>query len=309
MWNNQIVEWLLEGDISIQYQVYRDLLQTIRPDLQKRIEKEGWGAQFLAARNRDGEWGEGFFDPGWTCTHYTLLDLKNLSLSSHQPEIRKVISGVLSKEKRKDGGINPQKRTVQSDVCLNGMFLNYAAYFGADKKELRSVIDFLISQQMPDGGFNGRRNRGGALHSSLHSTLSVLEGILEYRQNGYNYRINDLRRIEEEAREFLLDRHLFRSHTTGEIIDLRMLRLVYPCRWRYDILRVLDYFKFAGTKFDHRMTDALDILLRKKRPDKKWVLQAQYPGKTHFKMEEVRQPSRWNTLRTMRVLLHFGIIP
>jgi hypothetical protein len=112
----------------------------------------------------------------------------------------------------------------------------------------------------------------------MHSTLSVIEGILEYSKNGYNYRLEELQKAEVEAREFLLRHKLFRSDRTGEIIDKKMLMLSYPSRWRYDILRALDYFRFAGVEFDVRMEEAVHLLLEKSRADGRWPLQAKHPG-------------------------------
>jgi hypothetical protein len=306
--DDQIIAWFLEGDVSIQYQVHRDLLGSELPALRERIPAEGWGGQFLRRRQGNVHWGRGFYQPKWISTHYTLLDIKSLGFPPDQPQITETVSIILRDEKGKDGGINPSGTIGQSDVCINGMFLNYACYFKADQSELRSIVDFVIAQRMPDGGFNCRFNRQGAVHSSLHSTISLLEGILEYGVNGYQYRLTELEEIAAGAREFILQHQLFRSHRTGETIDRRMLMLSYPPRWYYDILRALDYFRAAGIEYDPRMGPALDILKSKQRKDQTWPLQAKHPGETHFDMEKPGGPSRWNTLRALRVLNHYGEI-
>ncbi|MGB7093968.1 MAG: hypothetical protein WBD62_04905 [Anaerolineales bacterium] len=302
----QLIAWLLEGDVSIQYQVHRDLLATEKPHLRDRIATEGWGAQFLSFRKKEGHWGQRFYQPKWISTHYTILDLKNLAISQNNNEIRHSISQVIQKLKGPDGGIFPIGTQKKSDVCVNGMFLNYASYFGTEEDKLKSIVDFLLSEHMKDGGFNCNSNNKGAIHSSLHSTISVLEGILEYAKNGYGYRLEELQEAEDDSRTFILQHRLFRSDRTGDIIDKKMLLLSYPSRWKYDILRALDYFQFAGIKYDPQMQDALDVLMKKRRKDNKWPVQAKHPGQTHFEMEKSGGPSRWNTLRAMRVLKHFG---
>lgn len=307
MENEKIINWLLEGDVSIQYQVHRDLLSVHREDLRNRIASEGWGFKYLSFQKGNGHWGRKFYQPKWTSTHYTLLDLKNLGISPKNPKIRRTIIMLLEQEKGEDGGINPSGTIKNSDVCLNGMVLNYSSYFRVNETELKSIVDFLISQQMKDGGFNCHSNRKGAVHSSLHTTLSVAEGIFEYLKNGYKYRISELQKAEQESREFILQHRLFKSDRTGEIINKKMLMLSYPSRWRYDILRALDYFKFAGVDYDNRIDNAIEVLLKKRRKDGKWPLQTKHPGQTHFDMEEVGKPSRWNTLRALRVLGHFRI--
>ncbi len=297
--------WLLAGDVAVQFQVYRDLLGALRPDLQQRIPDEGWGARFLQAQGPSGHWGKGFYQPKWISTHYTLLDLKHLGLPQDHPAPRAAIDLILHDNLSQDGGVNPAGTIKQSDVCINGMFLNYACYFQTSEAALQPIVDFLISQQLPDGGFNCRFNRAGAVHSSLHSTISILEGIEEYTVQGYGYRLPELQAMAEQAREFILLHHLFRSDHTGEIIDKRMLMLSYPSRWKYDILRALDYFRAAGSLYDPRMEEALAIVADKRRKDGTWPVQAKHGGQTHFDMEKTGGPSRWNTLRALRVLQHF----
>ena len=303
---SQLIDWLLEGDVSIQYQVHRDLLGNDKPDLRDRIATEGWGAQFLSYRRKEGHWGDRFYQPKWISTHYTVLDLKKLAIPQNNNEIRKSILQVIQTLKGQDGGIRCSQASQKSDVCVNGMFLNYASYFLIEEEDLKSIVDFLLTEHMGDGGFNCRSNMTGAIHSSLHSTISVLEGILEYKKNGYGYGLAELVEAVDKSREFLLQHRLFRSHRTGNIIDKKMLMLSYPSRWKYDILRALDYFQFAGVKYDPRMGDALDILKNKQRKDNKWPVQAKHPGQVHFDMEKTGGPSRWNTLRALRVLKHFG---
>jgi len=160
---------------------------------------------------------------------------------------------------------------------------------------------------MPDGGFNCRTTRSGATHSSLHTTLSVLEGIIAFQKAGYTYRMKDLQRVRESAEEFILVHQLFISDHTGEIIKKDFLKLAYPCRWRYDILRALDYFQYANSKWDERMEKAINVIQKKRKNNGTWSLQAAHPGLVHFIMEEAGKPSRWNTLRAMRILEHFKI--
>jgi len=301
-----VFDWLLEGDVAIRFQAFRDLRGELKPDLQQRIKNEGWGKAFLEKRNANGHWGQKYYQPKWISTHYTLLDLKNLNIEPEVPLIQETIMRVLATEKGPDGGILPIGSTRQSDVCVNGMFLNFASYFKAEEEKLVSIVDFLLSQRVADGGFNCRSNRQGCVHSSLHSTLSVAEGILEYHRNGYAYRLPELLDAATSAREFILMHRLYKSDKTGAVIDPKMTMLSYPCRWRYDVLRALDYFQSAGVAYDPRMDDAIQLLYEKRRTDGKWPLQARHPGQVHFDMEKPGQPSRWNTLRALRVLSRYG---
>jgi len=303
----EIIVWLLEGDPAIQYQTRRDLLHedpAALADLRNRITEEGWGRAFLERQQLDGHWGRWFYQPKWTSSHYTLLNLRNLCITS-TPEIMKALDLILETALSSDGGVNPAKGIEQSDVCVNGMFLNYACYFGIGEGKLKTIIDFVLSQQLPDGGFNCRLNRSGAKHSSMHSTLSVLEGIHEYIAAGYAYRADELKKLESEGQQFLLRHRLYKSDHTGAIIHPSFLKLVYPPRWHYNILRALDYFQNAGYPYDERLQDALDILKEKRLLDGRWKTQAHHTGEVHFMMEEAGKPSRWNTLKCLRVLEYY----
>lgn len=222
------------------------------------------------------------------------------------PVIKETVDIILEKEKGPDGGIYPVGTDQVTDVCINGMVLNFSSYFKVNEEYLKSIVDFLLKEQMPDGGFNCRSNRSGAVHSSLHTTLSVIEGIQEYRNNGYSYRLDELKKAQVESDEFILMHKLFRSDKTGEIINPNFLKLYYPTRWYYDILKVLDYFQAAKVNYDNRMDESLEIILTKRTKEGLWKLPSKHPGQTYFEMEQVGKPSRWNTLRALRVLKHFN---
>ena len=302
----QIIGWLLNGDVSVQYQVYRDLLGTERKDIQDRIANEGWGKQFLSKRKRDGHWGDRFYQPKWISTHYTLLDLRNLNLNPNNKFVKESIDKVLNTSKAEDGGIQLGPSTSHhSDVCVNGMFLNYASYFNTTENKLQSIVDSLLNEIMPDGGFNCRTTRSGASHSSLHSTISVLEGLFEFQKAGFCYRKDDISTAIKRAEEFILIHRLFLSDRTGKVIHKDFLKLAFPCRWKFDILRALDYFQYAERNWDNRMDEAVMMILKKRNKDGTWNVQAAHPGEVHFIMEPAGKTSRWNTLRAMRVLKHF----
>lgn len=282
---DKLISWLLAGDVAIQYQVHRDLLgsqESTVSGFQKRIACEGWGHRFLSKQKDDGHWGKTFYQPKWTSTHYTLLDLKTIGLPPENKSAQKSVSMVLDEPSGAHGGINLAGSLLNSDVCVNGMILSYASWFLPKDQRLRALVDYLLDSQMADGGWNCRYLNAGTTHSSMHSTLSVLEGLLEFRRTTQRYRINEIIDAEKEAIEFLLNHNLYQSHRTGKTIDARMLKLSFPCRWRYDILRCLDYLRDANTAYDIRMQSALDIIINKRRKDGKWPLQEKHAGQVHF---------------------------
>jgi len=304
---NQNLAWLLEGDVSIAYQVKRDLLGADINDLsalQGRIATTGWGYNMLSARRPDGHWGREFYQPKWTCTHYTLLDLKTLGVPPSNQTCRETIRMVLTKEPNPDGGLAHAKTISISDICVDGMFLGTAAHFEIEEDFLKNTVDLLLRTVLPDGGWNCLYHKGNH-HFSVHTTINVLEGLSGYCQAGYRYRLSEAEKAIAAGEEQLLTHKLYQSHRTGKTIDPKMTMLSFPSRWRYDILRALDYFYFANRSYDPRMAEALEIIKAKRRKDGTWPLQARHPGKVHFNMEQPGKPSRWNTLRALRVLKHF----
>lgn len=296
-----IIDWLLSGDVALQYQTKRDLLGEKNPQLQERISKEGWGKRYLECRNPGGGWGGAFYKPKWTSTHYTLLELKRLQIAPTTDGLLETIVQIAESHISGDGGLGHTVGCEKSDICINGMFLNYACYFGIPEKFVKSIVDFLLAGLMDDGGFNCMYNRSGARHSSLHSTLSVLEGLLEYERGGHNYRLDELRRAVASSKEFILQHRLFKSDRTGKVINPDFLKMPYPQYWRYSVLKALDYFRDASVPFDRHMRDGLDEISARRRPDGKWPRFAAIPGKVHFIMEPPRGPSRWNTLIALRI--------
>jgi len=304
----QFIDWLLEGDVSIQYQVWRDLLGVDKKKLQASISTEGWGQEYLSKRKSDGHWGDGFYQPKWISTHYTLLDLRNLNLSPTNDIVQETLELILQNNIADDGGIQLGPSTSQySDVCVNGMFLNYASYFKTPEIKMHSIIDCLLNEIMADGGFNCRTTRSGAKHSSLHTTISVLEELSEFQKAGYTYRKDEILSVKKSSIEFILLHQLFLSDRTGQIINKEFLKLTYPCRWKYDILRALDFFQYTGIGWDNRMKAAIDVLKSKRNNEGSWNMQAAHPGQVHVNMEKAGKPSRWNTLRVLRVMKHFEI--
>ncbi len=301
---NSTIDWLLKGDVSIQYLTKKYLLNEAVNELEKlrkRIATEGWGKAYLDQRKETGHWGVDFYLPKWINSHYTLLDLRYLEIEPVAP-IQETIQLILENCKQPDGSINESRVPRSGDICVNGMFLNYASFFGTPEKDLYSVIDYLLANIMPDGGFNCEAKRTGSAHSSMHTTISVLEGIWEFLKAGYQYRREDLVKAKKDGEEFLLMHRLYKSDKTGEIIDKKWTMLSFPSRWRYDILRALLYFTDSGAPYDPRMDDALDIIQSKQKADGTWPVQAKHPGQVHFDIEKTGEPSRFNTLRALRVL-------
>lgn len=300
---DRVLRWLLSGDPSIRWQTMRDLAGAAGPEVEAaraRVARGGWGREILALQDADGRWGGGLYTPKWTSTTYTLLLLRWLGIGGGNRRARSGTLLLLEAGLYRDNGINLwlQRRTY-SETCVTGLVLGLASRFAGDDDRRERLAGHLIEQQMADGGWNCRRPRG-ATHSSLHTTINVLEGLLEYEEaGGSGPRTRDVR---ERAHEFLYRHRMFRSHRTGAVIDARMTRFSFPPQWHYDILRALDYFRDCGAERDARLEEAIAIVQKRMRPDGRWSLPKGYPGRAFFELEKAGEPSRWNTLRALRVL-------
>lgn len=300
---DEVVTWLLDGDPAIRWQVMRDL--EARPAQewqaeQARVAQEGWGAKLLDFQDEDGRWTRKLYGYKWISTTYSMVLLRRLGLPPDDARAARGCRLFLDEGLWRDGGINVSTSQERSECCVTGMVLGLVSWFQFDDPRAERLVNFLLTAQLADGGWNCEWDRGGS-HSSLHTTTNVLEGLREYAVAAGS-RSGETGDAEARGREFLLEHRLFRSHRTGEIVDPRMLRLSFPPRWRHDILRSLDYFRTAGAVHDERLRDAVEILRGKRRRDGRWPLQQRYPGRVWFEMEQVGQPSRWNTLRARRVL-------
>lgn len=297
------VEWLLEGDPAIRWQVMRDLLDAPAPKVErerKKTTRSGWGARLLALQDRGGTWGRGLYSPKWISTTYTMLLLRDLGVPPDSPRLRRGCSLLLDEGLKRDGGINFEWGS-RAETCITGMVLSILSYFEYDDDRLDTVADHLLAQQMVDGGWNCEFARGRATHASFHTTISALEGLRFYEQHRGRKR-SVVRAAQRRGRELLLQHRLYRSHRTGEVVKPVFLLLSFPPRWHYDILRALDYFQSADAERDDRLAEAIELVRQKERADGRWPLQNRYRGKVFFEMERIGAPSRWNTLRALRVL-------
>lgn len=312
------IEWLLDSDPAIRWQVMRDLTGAPEEEVaaeRAKVAGEGWGAALLAAQGEDGIWGDNARFPE-VATFHTLLLLHDMGLEPASDEARLAVArvrdhvswlmGISAEELPKDADISWfHKPFFEGEVepCINGRVLTVGAYFG---EEMGPLVERLLGEQMADGGWNCEQE-DGSTRGSFNTTICVLEGLLAYeRATGGSPEVSAARRRGEE---YLLERRLMRRLSTGEVIEkdrkegISFTSFPYPAGWRYDVLRALDYLRAAGVRPDERMQDAIDAVAAQQDASGRWPLGPVYP-------EEVAgepgvsegQPSRWNTLRALRVL-------
>lgn len=300
------IQWLLDSDPSIRWQAMRDLTDASNEEVaaeRAKVATEGWGVQLLTSQGADGYWGHaGTSNPEWV-TLRTLLLLREMGLDPTSEETRRAVAHVRDKVTWK--GVLPQDAawhgkplfTGEVEPCINGRVVAIGSYFGED---VQGIVDRLLGEQMSDGGWNCEQE-SGSTRGSFHTTICVLEGLLEYEQaTGGSPAVTAAR---ERGQEYLLKRRMFRRLSTGEVINSAWTQLSFPTGYHYDVLRGLQYLRKAGITPDTRMAEAIDVVASKQDVDGRWPLENVHLNELDAEPGVAEgQPSRWNTLRALQVL-------
>jgi hypothetical protein len=227
----------------------------------------------------------------------------NLGVAPGTTAARETVDLILRTEHDPEG--RPARSLPMSDVCVSAMTLGYAAYFGAETRKLCGLVDHLLEAQLEDGGFNCRvRTDPRTVHSSVHTSVSALEGLTSYLRAGYAHRRSEVVEAVECTAGFFLRHRLYRSERSGEPMRPEFTRPHHPARWHFDVLRGLDAFRAADRAWDARLEDALGVVRRRRRADGRWRAAAPYRGATHVPHDR-EDADRWVTLGALRVLRHY----
>src|SRR5882762_3466613 len=308
--SRSVVQWLLDSDPSIRWQAMRDLIGAPASEVaaeRARVATEGAGARLLALQRADGRWAGAAWNRGWNSTMHVLSLLRELGLGPASDQARRAVG--LVRDRVTWQGCGPPECdgnpffAGELEPCINGQVAASGAYFGQD---VRGIVDRLLAEQLADGGWNCEA-ASGSTRSSFNTTICVLEALLEHeRAVGASPEVTGARL---RGQEYFLERRLFRRRSTGEVIErdrkggASWIRFAFPTWWHYDVLRGLEYLRRAGVVADERVAEVIDLVASKRDGDGRWPLETQYPGKMPVETDEGEgRPSRWNTLRALRVL-------
>jgi len=305
-----VIDWLLDGDASIRWQVMRDLTREAPRAVARergRVSIEGVGARLLTLQADDGRWGGAAWNRGWNSTMHSLMLLRDLGLDPASGPAHRAVG--LVRERVTWRGCGPRECEDNAffagevEPCINGQVAAVGAYFGQD---VRGIIDRLLREQLPDGGWNCEAP-DRSTRSSFNTTICVLEALLEYERAGASS--SEATEARLRGQEYLLARRLMRRRSTGEAIERdrksngSWKRFAFPTWWHYDVLRGLDYLCSAGVTPDERVVEAIGLVASKRGADGRWLLETVHPGVMPIETDEGEgRPSRWNTLRALRVL-------
>ena len=315
-----VLDWLLDSDPAIRWQVMRDLLGAPAEQVEEeraRVAVEGWGAHLLGLQRPDGQWegGEpeftspeaaswwhslpadrrGTLFPEWTSTCWSLSLLREFGVPPQSAPAQRAVRLVAARCRWEHDG--EPNFVGEVEPCINGRVVAVGSYFG---QEVGPVVERLLAEQLSDGGWNCERENG-SVSGSFHTTIEVLSGLLEYeRATGGSSGVQEAR---SRGQEYLLERRMRRRLSTGEVIDPEWDTFSFPTYWHYDVLRGLDFLRLAGTEPDPRVKEAVELVRSKADTHGRWPLESPHPGRLHFPIDKGEGwPSRWNTLRALRVL-------
>jgi len=309
--------WLLDADPSLRWQVMHDLtaasIDAVTAE-RARVATEGFGAQLLAQQAPDGRWNGAAWSRGWNSTMHALVLLRELGLDPACEAAQRAI-GLVRDNVTWAGCAPPECHSNpffdgEVEPCINGQVALAGAYFGQD---VTRIIDRLLSEQLPDGGWNCDAENGST-RASFNTTICVLEALLEFEQC-ISAR-PDVVAARARGDAYLLERQLFHRRSTGAPIEYdrksgpdsatgapAFTRLAFPGWWHYDVLRGLDYLRRAGVPPDPRMRAAIDLVIAKRDDQGRWMSDVVYPGAMLIDLDAGSgHPSRWLTLRAIRVL-------
>lgn len=296
--DSSVIQWLLDSDPSIRWQVMQDLTDTPAEEVsaeRAKVATEGWGARLLARQESNGRWGGDPNNPEWTC-FLALLWLRDLGLDPSSTAAHRAV-GLVRDHVTWHWWDNKPFFQGEVEPCINGRIVSIGSYF---QQDVRALVERLLSEQMDDGGWNCEQENGSR-RGSFHTTINVLEGLAEYeRATGGSPAVTAARK---RGQEYLLQRRLLHRISSGEMIDPTFTQFSFPTGYYYDVLRVLEHLRRSGVVRDERMREAIDIVVQKRGPDGRWLLENSHPDQLEIGMDESEgQPSRWNTLRALRVL-------
>ncbi|MEP7378140.1 MAG: hypothetical protein ABI725_01105 [Chloroflexota bacterium] len=300
-----VVDWLLDSDPAIRWQVLRDLIDAPADEVTQeraRVATQGWGAQLLAlptpVNATEAPWGDAANAEWLSLLRFHLL--RDLGVDPKAEAVQRVVNHARDNITWHWWDNRPFFHG-EVEPCINGRVLAIAAYFG---QEWGDLLERLLSEQMADGGWNCEQENG-SVRGSFHSSINVLEGLLEVERAGHGS--PEVGAARRRGEEYLLERKLARRLTTGEVANPDFLLFKFPMDYRYDVLRGLDYMRLAGLPTDPRMAEGLELVTSKRTPDGRWNLDDSDLGDLGFGLgEEVGGPSRWITLRALRVLRTYG---
>lgn len=299
--SNKIISWLLNSDPAIRWQVMKDIQNVEESKYNKerqRLVKEGWCAKLLGIQGKNGLWNDSLYNGKWVSTTYTLNLLKIFGLPPYNDQALTACNQLIEQGLFDQQEIRFSRGQKFQDLGVTGMILSMCCYFGYHHDSIHNIVEYLLSQQCGEGNWLPNKDEASAAYT-FETTLIILESLLRYK-NRYQKENHELLKAESKGQDFLLKHNLYLDN--GKAIKSKWTSFSFPPYWFYDVLTVLDYFQSYRENKNNLIQAGIDLVLKKQNKDGTWNLGSKHAGKTYFDMEKPKEPSRWITLRALRVL-------
>lgn len=298
---DQLIGWLLEGDPAIVYRTRTELLGEKGAEVQSLQASlpniDGYIKDYFSYRDpTTGLWANGIYLPKWTSTHYTMLELRRMGCPGDYEPYQRGAHLLLEAESR----YSPFWKKRMPDICMVAMVGSIVCYGKIRNTHVDEYIDYILEHRQGDGGFNCSWERSQV--SSVHTTLAVLEFFLDYESNGYTYKLDEVKGAVQQAEAWFMARHIYQERTSGIPVHKMVTKLPYPSRYKFDILKALEYFADRGTPYHESMAPALDLLENKRLKTGAWPSTGNHGRVKYFDIKDEGKDHRMNTLRALKVL-------
>lgn len=311
-----VLRWLLEANQpAVRAGTFVDLLGRKEEDPEvrssrSRVARVGWAHDQLVTLGPRGyweargprnakEWIDFLYYPKYLSTNWRALVLADFGLNASVPQVKRVAERLFEFKLRLSSPYN----FYHEEACVVGNTARILTRFGyAEDFRVRKLYDWLVEDQREDGGWNCSHGTPG--------TLDVWEPLAAFATLPPTKRSPKVKEAIANGVEFYLERRLLNEGPRYP----PWFRLHYPNHYYYDFLVGLDVVTQLGAAGDRRLRPAIRLLMDKRQADGTWLMERLHPdvsgpqaaqyrkGVTPLRIEEPGKPSKWITLKALRVL-------
>jgi len=319
--NQDTIDWLLgPEDPNIRFWALQQLEDRSKDhqdviDAQTALMVFPCVQKIFAAQHEVGQWGKSddMYLPKYTASTHTLLILAELGAKRTQ-NIEKAIEFMFQFQRTSGHFLRNLPKTekgrssaVKDGCCIDGNILYYLIHFGyLDDPRTQMLLDFQVEYHSDDVG--GWKCRAFPIDKTKvfpeNCYMGGIKVLKAFAQIPEKIRSTDVERIINQEVEIILENRInqyLRKPDGSRKEKAGWKRFGFPLFYQSDVLEVLDILTTLGVK-DDRMQESIDLIVNSMNDQGTWDLKNTYNGKMYCEIDEKNKPSKWITLRALRVL-------
>jgi len=323
--------WLLEPDKTqpaIRYFTLRDIIgrSSNDSDVKNALAASmlsGPVPVILAAQEPEGYWGKPGpgYGPKYRGTQWAVVFMAQLGADGTDSRVRAGFEYVLSHAIASNGSLSMNGTPSGFIHCMAG---NLGAAFidlgWLGDQRFQAALEWLAQTITGEGvadstnrDTNKRYYKSGTLaplfacsvNAGLPCAWGAIKAMLALSKVPLSLRTQRMQEAIQQGIAFLL------SHDPavadypfgmGNKPSSSWFKFGYPIGYITDVLQNLEVLAALGQAQNAHLTNALELVLGKQDDQGRWLLEYTYNGKTWVDIEKKGQPSKWVTLRALRVL-------